>query len=86
MGKFEEDAKQMRIYLKKQEKQRQLLIATRLRAEEQYKKLLNRYVELWGTAIGSIAYGKLICVGEIMGYTHQEIQADIDMKRRIKNE
>nr|DAN15425.1 MAG TPA: hypothetical protein [Caudoviricetes sp.] len=37
MGKFEEDAKQMRIYLKKQEEQRQLLIATRLRAEEQYK-------------------------------------------------
>lgn len=68
------------------QKQHQLLMDTRLRAEEQYKKLLNRYVELWGTAIGSITYGKLICVGEIMGYTHQEIQADIDIKRRIKNE
>lgn len=86
MGKFEEDAKQMRIYLKKQEEQRQLLIATRLRAEEQYKKLLNRYVELWGTAIGSITYGKLICVGKIMGYTPQDIQADIDRKRGKKYE
>lgn len=68
------------------QKQYKLLMDTRLRAEEQYKKLLARYVNLWGTAIGSITYGKLICVGEIMGYTHQEIQADIDMKRRIKYE
>ena len=66
------------------QKQHQLLMDTRLRAEEQYKKLLNRYVELWGTAIGSITYGKLICVGEIMGYTPQDIQADIDRKRDAK--
>ena len=54
--------------------------------QKQYKKLLARYVNLWGTAIGSITYGKLICVGEIMGYTHQDIQADIDRKRDAKNE
>lgn len=68
------------------QKQHQLLMDTRLRAEEQYKKLLNRYVELWGTAIGSITYGKLICVGEIMGYTPKDIQADIDRKRDAKCE
>lgn len=67
------------------QKQHQLLMDTRLRAEEQYKKLLARYVNLWGTAIGSITYGKLICVGEIMGYTHQDIQADIDRKRDAKH-
>ena len=68
------------------QKQHQLLVDTRLRAEEQYKKLLARYVNLWGTDVGSITYGKLICVGEIMGYTHQEIQADIDRKRDAKSE
>lgn len=68
------------------QKQYKLLMDTILRAEEQYKKLLARYVNLWGTAIGSITYGKLICVGEIMGYTHQDIQADIDRKRDAKNE
>lgn len=66
------------------QKQHQLLMDTRLRAEEQYKKLLARYVNLWGTAIGSITYGKLICVGEIMGYTTQDVQADIDRKRDAK--
>lgn len=55
---------------------------TRLRAEEQYKKLLARYVNFWGTAIGSITYGKLVCVGEIIGYSHKKIKADI--KERIK--
>ena len=67
------------------QKQHQLLVDTRSRAEEQYKKLLARYVNLWGTAIGSITYGKLICVGEIMGYTTKDIQADIDRKRDAKH-
>ena len=62
-------------------KRQEHLINIGIRAEREYEKLLKRYVKSFGTAIGAITYGKLICVGGIMGYKTTKIQKDIERLR-----
>lgn len=85
-----------RKYRESPKPRKDTLIKRSKKAKEELKRLelqerrdnINKLIKETGMHYGEVAYyyGKLICVGEIMGYTHQEIQADIDMKRRIKNE
>jgi hypothetical protein len=59
------------------QKQHQLLIDTRLRAEIKYKELISEYIKLGKLGLGANAYMNLMCVGEILGYPKSKINEDL---------
>lgn len=67
------------------QKQHQLLIDTRLRAEIKYKELISEYIKLGKLGLGANAYMNLMCVGEILGYPKSKINEDLS-KELEKNE
>lgn len=44
---------------------------------KRYFYLLDKYIKFLGTAKHPIILGHLVCVGEIIGYSHKKIKADI---------
>ncbi|WP_346687547.1 hypothetical protein [Megamonas hypermegale] len=76
MGKA--DADFIKGYIKEREKQNKILVDTRKRAIKRYFYLLDKYIKMLGTAKYSIILGHLVCVGEIIGYSHKKIKADIN--------
>lgn len=59
------------------QKQHQLLMDTRLRAEIKYKELISEYIKLGKLGLGANAYMNLMCVGEILGYPKSKINEDL---------
>lgn len=80
MGKA--DADFIKGYIKEREKQNKILLNTRKRAIKRYIYLLDKYIKMLGTAKYPMILGRLVCVGEIIGYSHKKIKADI--KARLK--
>lgn len=73
MGKA--DADFITGYIKEREKQKKILVDTKKRAMKRYFYLLDKYIKFLGTAKYPMILGHLVCVGEIIGYSHKKNQS-----------